>query len=199
MTAHHEPIRNLSMTHLSLPASAGILLLALLFGAAVHADDGHGHSHGDAAPVAAGPVLPRFTATSELFELVGVLDGRTLALYLDHAADNSPVKDARLEIELGGAPLTLKPHGDGEFEAVLTATPTPGQTPVTATVITPAASDLLAGELDIHEDALHEEDAAKRPMRIAAWALGGIALLALLAWTGRRLLAGSPRRVGGAA
>ncbi|MES2532359.1 MAG: hypothetical protein V4636_15080 [Pseudomonadota bacterium] len=189
------------MKHLSLSASAGILLLALLFGSPVRADDGHGHSHGDAPPAAAGPALPRFTATSDLFELVGVLDGQTLTLYLDHAADNSPVKDARLEVEFGGAPLTLKPHGEGsgEFEATLTAAPKPGQTPITATVITPAASDLLAGELDIHEDAHHEETVATSPTRIAAWAVGGIALLALLAWTGRRLLASGTRRVGGAA
>lgn len=197
MTAHHEPLHNLFMKHLSLSASAGILLLALLFGSSVHADDGH--SHGDAPPAAAGPALPRFTATSDLFELVGVLNGQTLTLYLDHAADNSPVKDARLEVELGGKPLTLKPHGEGQFEAMLTAAPEPGQTPVTATVITPTESDLLAGELDIHEDAHHEETAATSPARIAAWTLGGIALIALLAWAGRRVLASGTRRVGGAA
>ncbi len=185
------------MKHLSLSASAGILLLALFLGSAVRADDGH--SHDDAAPTSTRPALPRFTASSDLFELVGVLDGQTLTLYLDHAADNSPVKDARLEVELGGEPLTLKPHGDGEFEAVLAVAPKPGQTPVTATVITPAESDLLAGELDIHEDAHQEEIAAASPARIVAWALGGIALIALLAWTGRRLLASGTRRVGGAA
>lgn len=185
------------MNSLSLPAAAGILLLALFFGPAVHADEGH--SHDDAAASATGPALPRFTATSDLFELVGVLDGQTLTLYLDHAADNSPVKDARLEVEVGGTPLTLKPHGDGEFEAVLTAAPKPGQTPVTATVITTAESDLLAGELDIHEDVHAEEAPVSGPLHIAAWALGGLALAALLVWVGRRVAVRSPRRAGGAA
>ena len=52
-----------------------------------------GHDHGDAPTVAAVPAKPRFTATSEAFELVGVVNGKTITLYLDHAADNSPVMD----------------------------------------------------------------------------------------------------------
>lgn len=176
---------------------ASLVLLALLpLSAAVRADDGHSH---DAAPIATGPALPRFNATSDLFELVGVLNGKTLTLYLDHAADNRPVKDAKLELELGGVPLKLTPHGEGEFEAVLDAVPKPGQIPVTATVITPSDSDLLAGEIDIHEEAHHDEGPAASPQRMAAWALGGIAVIALLAWMGRRVLAGGTRRAGGAA
>jgi cobalt-zinc-cadmium efflux system outer membrane protein len=35
-----------------------------------------GHDHGEAPAAPAGPALPRFAATSDLFELVGVLDGQ---------------------------------------------------------------------------------------------------------------------------
>ena len=81
------------------------------------ADDGH--DHGDAPTATAGAAKPRFTATSKSFELVGVVDGKNISLYLDHAADNRPVKDARLELALGDTKLAVKPHGEGEFEATL--------------------------------------------------------------------------------
>ena len=44
---------------------------------------GDGHDHGEATTSAGGPALPRFTAVSETFELVGVLNGKQLTLYLD--------------------------------------------------------------------------------------------------------------------
>ena len=84
---------------------------------------GEGHDHGEAPTAVSGPALPRFTATSDLFELVGVLNGKKMALYLDRIEDNSPVKDARLELEIGGAKVTVTRVGDGEFEAELAALP----------------------------------------------------------------------------
>ena len=51
---------------------------SLLFACAAFA--GEGHDHGEAPAAASGPALPRFTATSDMFELVGVLDGQHLAL-----------------------------------------------------------------------------------------------------------------------
>ena len=64
---------------------------------------GEGHDHGDAAPAAVGQALPRFSAVSETFELVGVLNGKQITLYLDRFADNSPVRGAQIELEIGGA------------------------------------------------------------------------------------------------
>ena len=114
------------------PAALALATAALLAAPSVQADAGH--DHGAAAPSAAGPGLPRFVATSDLFELVGVVDGTRLTLYLDHSADNSPVKGAKLELELGGTKVNAKPGGDGEFEASLAQPLKPGVTPVTATV-----------------------------------------------------------------
>ena len=71
------------------PGAAVVLLVALMlsFGAAP-AWAGGGHAHGDAPVAAAGSALPRFAAVSELFELVGVIDGRKLTLYLDRSLSN---------------------------------------------------------------------------------------------------------------
>jgi hypothetical protein len=144
---------------------------------------GPGHDHGDeAAPAAGGPASPRFTAASELFELVGVVEGKRLTVYLDHAATNEPVKDAKLELEIGGIKVAVQPHADGEFDAEFAEALKPGVFPVTATVSTAKDSDLLAGELDLHEEA--PKAAASPAMdwkRIATW--GGGAMLALIVLT----------------
>jgi hypothetical protein len=147
---------------------------------------GDGHDHGEAAPSTVGAALPRFTAVSEQFELVGVVNGTQVTFYLDHAETNAPVKDAKLSVELGGTQLVVKPHADGEFEAELAQALKPGVIPVTATVTTPKDTDLLAGELDLHEEA-HAEDAhAPAWPSYLGWIAGAAAALAVLAWAVRR-------------
>ena len=185
------------MNLLHLPAA--ISLAALLLAPAVVLA-GDGHDHGEAAPTATGPALPRFAAASELFELVGVLDGKQLTLYLDRAADNSPVSDAQIELEIDGKKFNAARQGSDEFEVVLPEAPKPGVLPVTATVSAGNDIDLLAGELDIHDTA-HPEDAAHEHSwkEYGSWAAGGIAALAVLIAVGRRVLSSRQARVGGAA
>ncbi|MES2581606.1 MAG: hypothetical protein V4627_02720 [Pseudomonadota bacterium] len=159
-----------------------------------------GHDHGEAPAAVGGPAKPRFTAISEAFELVGVVNGKHITLYLDHAADNSPVKDARLQLELGGTKVAVQPHGEGEFEATLAAELQPGVISVTATVVAGQQSDLLAGDLDLHADT-HAADAVHGAnwKRYAAWAMGGLLALALLGYAFRRLNTHRNNRLGGAA
>jgi hypothetical protein len=113
---------------------------------------GDGHDHGEKSVAAGGAAAPRFSAVSETFELVGILNGKQLTLYLDRFTDGSPVKDAKLELELGGVRIAVEPHEDGEFEATLAQELKPGVIPVTATVVAGEETDLLAGELDLHDD-----------------------------------------------
>lgn len=160
---------------------------------------GDGHDHGEAPAAAGGPTKPRFTATTEAFELVGVVNGKHITLYLDHTADNSPVKDAKLELELGGTKLAVQPHGEGEFEATLAAELQPGEISVTATVVAGAVTDLLAGELDVHADTHADAAHGATWKTYSAWALGGLLTLALLAFAVRRLGAQRNTRLGGAA
>lgn len=188
--------------HVLKPLAAWLLcaaLLLLLPSLPAHA--GGDHDHGDAAPTAnntatASPALPRFAAVSETFELVGVLDGRQLTLYLDRAADNSPVTQAQIELEIGSAKLQATPEGDA-YVVALADTPPPGVLPITATVTAGTDSDLLAGELDLHDDHAHTHEATHAPWRHdALWgglvALGIAAAGGLVIW-GRRAAA---RRAG---
>ena len=82
----------------------------------------------------------------------------------------------------------------------LPAEPKPGVLPITATVTVGNETDLLAGELDVHEVA-HADEAAHRHSwkEYAVWALGGLAALGALAFAGRRVMASRSLRAGGAA
>jgi len=160
----------------------------------------HDHDHGSAPPAAAGPALPRFAAESELFELVGVLKGKQLTLYLDRAADNSPVSQAQIELEIAGRKYQAAKQGDDTFEVVLPNAPPPGVLPVTATVIAGIDADLLAGELDIPAVASVDGHAHEHGgLALAGWVAGGVALLLALLLAGRRVRVARQTRLGGAA
>lgn len=180
------------------PAGRAALVAAcatLMLNASPLALAGPGHDHSD-EPAAAGegPGLPRFVATSELFELVGVVNGTKLTLYLDHSATNAPVKDAKVELEMGGTKVAVSPHAEGEFEATLAAALKPGVIPITATVSTAKDSDLLAGELDLHAEGPAKAAAAPMPWKTyVTWGAGGLAVLAVVwmairRFTGKRAL-----------
>lgn len=154
-----------------------LLTLALLLAGPARAHEGHD----DAAPAPTGPASPRFAASSDLFELVGVLDGHHLRLWLDHAASNAPVENAQLALELNGQAVALKSVAAGAFEVELATEPGPGTHPVTATVTAGAEADLLAGELDIHAEAPAAAAAHAHGWRAwAPWAAGGLVLLLAL-------------------
>ena len=180
-----------------------LLFAALLFAAALFAASpawaGEGHDHG-AAPAATGTAKPRFVAVSETFELVGVLNGTQLTLYLDRFADNAPVRGATLELEIGGVKVAAQPRADGEFTAVLAAVPTPGVLPVMATVVAGVETDLLAGELDLHEASKAAAAVNRRGWQAwAGWAIGGLVTLSVLVWAGRMAMARRTVSGGGAA
>lgn len=193
----------------STPLLAAIgVIAALLLSPPARAGDGH--AHGDAAPAATGAALPRFAAVSDAFELVGVLKGRHVTVYLDRSADNAPVTGAQIELEIGGAKLTVAPHEDA-YEGLLAAEPTPGVLPITATVTAGQEVDLLAGELDLHEaapgaEADHAPTWPTWPTWPAwpAWqayaggAAAATAVIGVLALLGRRSAAARQRRTGAA-
>ncbi len=158
-----------------------------------------GHDHGEAAPQSTTEALPRFSAVSETFEIVGVLKGKQIVLYLDRFADNSPVRDAQIELDVGGTKFKAEKQGEDEYEVVLPTEPQAGTLTVAATVIAGAESDLLAGEFDIHEEAHSQGPVPRSTTEYAGWIAGGLAGLALFVWAGRRLIGVRSARAGSAA
>ncbi|WP_396270743.1 hypothetical protein [Ideonella sp.] len=166
---------------------AALLVTATLFGPSAWA--GEGHDHSEASSPAVEQALPRFAAVSETFELVGVLSGQQITLYLDRFGDNSPVREAQIELDIDGTKYKAEKRGADEYAVMLHEAPVEGVLPVTAKVTAGVELDLLAGELDIHP-ASHGDDAVHTPAwsAYAAWGTGGLAALALLAWSGGRVM-----------
>lgn len=168
------------------PLVAVALIASALAAGPLPARAGEGHDHGD-APAAAARALPRFAAASELFDLVGVLNGTRLTLYLDRAQDNAPISYATIEVELGGAKHRAEPGGDGTFRITLPAAPKPGVLPVTASVEAEGEADLLAGELDLHEDGTTAQAHRHRWPWLAGSAIAALLLAAGIASMLRKL------------
>lgn len=172
--------RRLSGASLALWAVwAALAALPLGWTAAAHADAGH--DHGDAPPAAAATALPRFAATSDDFELVGVLHGQHLSLYLDRAPDNSPVDGAQITLEVNGAAVPVQAHGTGEYEAALPQPLPEGEHAIAATVVAGAQSDLLAATLDVHGNEAAHDEAAPLWRKALPWGAGLAALVAAIA------------------
>ena len=177
---------------------AAACLVASLVTAPAHA--GEGHDHGDAPATAAGPGLPRFAAVSDIFELVGVLKGKQFVLYLDRADDNSPVRGAQIELDIAGAKFKAQKQGEDEYEVVLPEAPKPGVLVITATVTAGAETDLLGGELDLHEDGPAGEVARVHGWQdCTGWAAGALIALGVLAWGARRFRSSRQTNFGAAA
>lgn len=165
--------------------------VAVLLFCAMHtlALAGPGHDHGEEVPVSTGVALPRVVMESDLFEAVGVLSGRTLEIFVDHAATNAPVKDATLDLQLNGQKVPLELHAEGEFDAVLPESAFNKQVSVALEVRVGDQSEVLTGTLRLselgqahegHEEhADHADHEEHGPHGMEYWAGGGVALLAL--------------------
>ena len=165
-------------------AQAAILFIAFLMltlAPRVWADAGH--DHGDTPAVAAGVALPRVTSHSDLFELVGVVDKGEMTIFLDRYATNEPVKDAKIEIEIGNIKGIAAVQADGSYLFKNDVLAKPGELAVSFTVLAGKDADLLAGDLKIGSPAVgHAHDDASKPwLRWAAYAGGALLLIAIAA------------------
>ena len=155
---------------------------------------GDGHDHGEAKPTAAGPSSSRFTAQSDLFEAVGILGKDELVVYIDRAASNEPVVNATVALESTGVKLegTFEPNlGEYHFDAKPFAKA--NVYAITLTIKAGANSDLLTGELDVHDVAAGSTTAAGTHshgwQRAAQLGGGGLVVALLLFFCIRRLVA----------
>ncbi len=162
------------------------------------AADEHGHDH-DAPAAASGPALPRFTAVSEAFELVGVVSGKELTVYVDRFNDNAPVKDANVELEIAGEKVALKQGAEGEYTGTLAQELKPGVIAVTASIVAGSDSDILSGDLDLHEQQIAHETHTRGLLKYGAFAAAAVLVLGAVAWQRRRGAVARRARMGGAA
>lgn len=119
------------------------LLLTGASGAFAHG----GEDHGAPPPAASQTALPRAIATSDEFELVAVLEGKKLVIYLDRFASNEPVTHAKVEVEGGGLKGVAAEFSPGVYgldAAALAA----ARHPLTISIESGDSADLLSVTLD---------------------------------------------------
>lgn len=131
---------------------AGCLLapLALAFLLSVAPLAAHeGHDHGaPPAPVATSG-SPRIALHSDAYELVGVLRGDRLTLFLDRYAGNAPVIDAGLVVTIGaGADVAAAPTPEGTYVVASDRFAGSGPLELVFAITHPAGDDLLIGTLE---------------------------------------------------
>jgi membrane fusion protein, heavy metal efflux system len=122
-----------------------------------------GHDHGAAPTPVSTTIAPRIDASSDVFELIGVLRGGKLTLYIDRFITNEPVSEADVEVETPDGPQKAVRNADGTF-TVDAGWARPGQShDLIVTVTAGADVDVLTGQLK-----LPAEEAAA-PVAQSSW------------------------------
>jgi membrane fusion protein, heavy metal efflux system len=113
-----------------------------------------GHEDDDATRSAlASSTYPRVTAHSELYELVGIMRGERLSIYVDHFATNEPVADAKVKVAMGDAePVDAEPAEKGVYTTSFPRSARSGSVEIVFSVSAASGDDLLVGALTLPSD-----------------------------------------------
>lgn len=121
------------------------LTLALVLPAAVWAHGGEDHDAPTPAPIAA--AAPRFSTDTDQFELVGVLEGKVLKVYVDQFGTNTPVTKAQIEIESGSLKAVATEVSPAVYSMPAELLTQPGKHPIAITLQAGDETDLLNATL----------------------------------------------------
>jgi RND family efflux transporter MFP subunit len=111
-----------------------------------------GHDDGPAAVT--GPAAPRVAAHSEAYELVGVLRGDRLLVFLDRFASNEPVTNATIAVTIGDADAAVNAEAtaDGAYAITSPRFQSAGQVDLVFSITGESGEDLLIGTLTVPQD-----------------------------------------------
>lgn len=108
------------------------------------------HAEGAAAAdPAAASIEPRVEASSADVELLGIVEGLRLTVYLDRFATNEPLDGAKLAVERLGESFDAQALGDGVYAFALPWLASAGSHALLFTVVAPDLSDLLTATLEL--------------------------------------------------
>lgn len=171
------------------------LLLAVMTMSASLAPAHEGHDHGapPVAPLTA--VAPRVEASSESFDLVGIVRGEAMIIFLDRFGSNEPVTRATIDVTADAATVRADPRPDGSFLVQAPWLAKAGPLDLVFAIDTGEIGDLLIGTLDLPGERAIGEAVGESSMAVLArspvlWVIG-FALLVVGLVLGRSL---APRR-----
>src|SRR5215813_11244378 len=105
-------------------AAFACVAAVLLFLPGSFAHEGHEHNDGE-GPAVPASAYQRVSTQSELYEVVGILKGDRLAIYLDDFATNEPVTDAKVRVTVGdGEPIDAGEAVNGVYSIAWPRLPT---------------------------------------------------------------------------
>lgn len=131
---------------------AGLVTLSLALPAWAGGDSSDGHTHAAPAPLVPAPLAtasPRLSTETDQFELVGVLDGKVLTLYLDQFGTNAPVPKAQIEVESGAWKAVATEVSPAVYGVPVELLAQPGKHPLTITVQAGDSLDLMNATLEV--------------------------------------------------
>ncbi len=155
------------------------LITLIAFPAWAGGDGSDGHTHGAPAPVSttADVRMPHAAAATEEFEVVAVLEGKQLVVYVDRFASNEPVANATVEVEGAGLKGLASEAAPGTYLMDVAAAIAPGKHPLTISIEAGDTADLLTATLDTSqqpESAVHVHGWGER----VVWGLAALLLAA---------------------
>src|SRR3954467_14756256 len=128
-----------------------VLWLAAIVLAAIPVWAHEGHVHEAPASVTA-TGLPRLVTRSESYELVAILDGKQLTIYLDRFGDNAAVTDANISVAVEGETLAAERNPDGTYGLTSNLFGGRGSVELIFDIKAPEVDDLLIGKLRLAGD-----------------------------------------------
>ena len=120
-----------------------------------------GHDHGVPTPGLPLSVEPRAVAVTDSYEVVAVLKGTELVIYIDRFADNTPVTSATVTATIGADQRRAKVAPDGTYRVAAPEFAKPGKHELILAIDEGTASDLVIATLD--NAATHSSDGTADP------------------------------------
>jgi len=131
-----------SMSRVFAASAAALFAVLAAFPLAAH----EGHDHGP-SPAMATDGRPSFSAAAKHFEIVGVVHGSDLVLYIDGFADNIPVTGAAVHVAGDGQTAAATETSPGTYTTHAPFLTTPGEHRITVTASVGGTQDQLSALL----------------------------------------------------
>jgi membrane fusion protein, heavy metal efflux system len=130
-----------------------------------------GHEDDDATRSAlSSSIYPRVTAHSDLYELVAIVRGERLSIYLDHFATNEPVADAKVKVAVADAePVDAAPVEKGVYTTSFPRSGRTGSVEIVFSVTAASGDDLLVGALTLPSDTGSSDAASSTEAPASTW------------------------------
>jgi hypothetical protein len=132
------------MSRVFAASAAALFAVLAVFPLAAH----EGHDHGP-PPAMATDGRPSFSAAAKHFEIVGVVRGSDLVLYIDGFADNIPVTGAEVHVAGDGQTAAATETSPGTYTAHAPFLTTPGEHRITVTASVGGRQDQVGALLAV--------------------------------------------------